>query len=111
MLADAEEKRQKPEELKQSSKEEEKQKAQNIQWGDAIKEASGERVKDDPAKLRKALKRREAKKKKSAKAWKSRMDNTKEKMDERQKIRSHNLNKRKLGGSAGANLSKKRIAT
>ena len=110
MLADAEEKKRRLEELKHGT-EEEKQKAQNIQWGDAIKEASGERVKDDPAKLRKALKRREAKKKKSAKAWKSRMDNTKEKMDERQKIRSHNLNKRKLGGSAGANLSKKRIAT
>ena len=110
MLADAEEKKKRLEELKHGT-DEDKQKAENIQWGDTIKEASGERVKDDPAKLRKVLKRREAKKKKSAKAWKSRMENTKEKMDERQKIRSHNLNKRKLGGSAGANLSKKRIAT
>ena len=39
------------------------------------------------------------------------MDQTKSKMDERQKIRSHNLNTRKLGGAAGANLSKKRIVT
>ena len=109
MLADAEAKRQKLEELKSSSKEEDKEKAANIQWGDLIKEASGERVKDDPAKLKKAIKRKEAQKKKSTKAWKSRMVQTKQKMDERQKIRSHNLDKRKLGGSAGANLSKKKI--
>mmetsp|Transcript_16641 Transcript_16641/g.40595 ORF Transcript_16641/g.40595 Transcript_16641/m.40595 type:complete len:174 (-) Transcript_16641:96-617(-) len=110
LLADAEEKKHRLEELKKGTSEE-KQKAENMMWGDTIKEASGERVKDDPAKLRKALKRRDAKKKKSSKAWKSRMEQTKEKMDERQKIRNHNLSKRKLGGSAGANLSSKRIAT
>mmetsp|Transcript_21104 Transcript_21104/g.37965 ORF Transcript_21104/g.37965 Transcript_21104/m.37965 type:complete len:398 (-) Transcript_21104:159-1352(-) len=110
MLADAEAKKKRLEELKQGN-EEEKQKAANMQWGDAIKEASGERVKDDPAKIKKALKRKAAKKQKSATAWKNRMEHTKQKMDERQKIRNHNLNKRKMGGSAGANLSKKRIAT
>jgi hypothetical protein len=61
--------------------------------------------------IKKALKRKAAKKQKSAKAWQTRMEQTKQKMDERQKIRSHNLNKRKLGGSAAANLSKKRIVT
>lgn len=110
MLADAEAKKQRLEDLKRGS-EEEKQQAANIEWGDALKEASGERVKDDPAKLKKALKRKAAKKQKSTKAWKSRLDQTKQKMDERQKIRNHNLNKRKQGGSAGANLSKKRIAS
>ena len=110
MLADAEAKKQRLEELKKGN-EDEKQKAANIEWGDAIKEASGERVKDDPALIKKALKRKAVKKQKSAKAWQTRMEQTKQKMDERQKIRSHNLNKRKLGGSAGANLSKKRIAT
>eukprot|EP00980_Cylindrotheca_fusiformis_P013341 scaffold3399_cov117-Cylindrotheca_fusiformis.AAC.11 len=110
MLADAEEKKQRLEELKKGN-EEEKEKAEKLVWGDTIKEAAGERVKDDPAKLRKALKRRDAKKKKSAKAWKSRMEQTKDKMDDRQRIRNHNLSKRKLGGSAGANLSKKKIAT
>jgi hypothetical protein len=110
MLADAEAKKQRLEELKRGN-EAEKQKAANMEWGDAIKEASGERVKDDPAKLKKALKRKVVKKQKSSKAWKSRLDQTQQKMDERQKIRNHNLNKRKLGGSAGANLSKKRIAT
>ena len=111
MLADAESKKQRLQELAQSNDPQDKTKAANIQWGTAIKEASGERVKDDPAKLKKALKRQEAKKSKSAKAWKSRMDQTKAKMDERQKIRNHNLGKRKLGGSEGANLSRKRIDT
>ena len=111
MLADAEAKRQRLEELKQSQKEDDKEKAANIEWGDAIKEASGDRVKDDPAKLKKALKRQAAKKTKSAKSWKSRMDHTQQKMNERQKIRQHNLAKRKQGGAAGANLSKKRIVT
>lgn len=111
MLADAEAKQQRLQELKQSQKEEDKKKAANIEWGDAIKEAAGDRVKEDPAKLKKALKRQAAKKTKSAKAWKSRMEQTQQKMDDRQKIRNHNLTKRKQGGAAGANLSKKRIVT
>lgn len=110
MLADAEAKKQRLEDLKRGN-ETEKEKAANLEWGDAIKEASGERVKDDPNKLKKALKRKAVKKQKSTKAWKTRLDQTQQKMDERQKIRNHNLNKRKVGGSAGANLSKKRIAT
>jgi hypothetical protein len=110
LLADAEDKKQRLEELKKGT-EDDKEKATKILWGDTIKEAAGDRIKDDPAKLRKALKKRDVKKKKSAKAWKSRMDQTKEKMDGRQKIRNHNLTARKLGGSAGANLSSKKIAT
>jgi len=109
LLADAEQKKQRLEELKRGN-EEEKAKAKHLLWGDTLKEASGERVKDDPAKLRKELKRKVAKKQKSTKAWKSRMEQSKEKMDDRQRVRKHNLDKRKLGGAAGANLSKKRIA-
>lgn len=108
LLADAEQKKQRLDELKRGN-EEEKKKAKNIMWGDTLKEASGERVKDDPAKLKRELKRKIAKKKKSRKAWQSRMEQTKEKTDDRQRIRKHNLDKRKLGGTAGANLSKKQI--
>lgn len=111
MLADAESKKQRLEELKKSSSDQDQLKAANIEWGDAIKEASGERIKDDPAKLKKALKRKATKKQKSTKAWKARLQQTQQKMDERQKVRNHNLNKRKLGGAAGANLSKKRISS
>jgi DNA excision repair protein ERCC-4 len=110
LLADAEQKRQKLEELKKGS-EEDKEKALKMVWGDTLKEASGERVKDDPAKLKKELKRKLAKKQKSSKAWKSRLEQTREKMDSRQKIRKHNLDARKLGGEVAANLSKKRIVT
>mmetsp|Transcript_3278 Transcript_3278/g.8793 ORF Transcript_3278/g.8793 Transcript_3278/m.8793 type:complete len:414 (+) Transcript_3278:155-1396(+) len=109
LLADAESKKKRLEELKKSDRPEDKEKAANIAWGDALKEADGKRVKDDPAKIKKALKRKASKKLKSAKAWKTRMDTTKSKMDERQKIRNHNLSRRKMGGSAGANLSSKRI--
>jgi len=109
MLADAESKKQRLEELKKSNKPEDKEKAANIVWGDTIKEATGERVKDDPARIKKAMKRKATKKLKSAKAWKTRTESTQQKMDERQKIRNHNLNRRKMGGSDGANLSSKRI--
>lgn len=109
MLADAEEKKKKLEELKRSENETDKMKAEQMEWSDALKEATGERVKDDPKKLRKALKRKIAKKEQSAKAWKSRIEQTKQKMDERQKIRTHNLTKRSQGGTVGANLSRKRI--
>jgi len=111
LLADAQAKKARLEELTASTNEQDKTKAANMQWGSAIKEASGERVKDDPAKLKKALKRQAAKKTKSAKAWKSRLDQTQQKIDERQKIRNHNLQKRKVGGAEGANLSKKKIAS
>ena len=59
--------------------------------------------------LKKAIKRKAKKKQKSQEAWKSRMEQTQEKMDERQKIRTHNVKQRAKGGAAGANLSKKRI--
>ena len=110
LLADAEEKKQRLIELKRGN-EQDKQKALDMQWGDTLREASGERVKDDPAKLKRELKRKLAKKQKSAKAWKSRLDQKKETMEQRLKIRKHNVETRKLGGEAGANLSKKRIAT
>lgn len=111
MLADAESKKQRLEELKKSNDPSDKQKAANIDWGDALKEATGERVKDDPAKIKKALKRKATKKLKSQKAWKTRMESTQQQMDEKQKIRNHNLRQRRMGGSTGANLSSKRIET
>lgn len=37
------------------------------------------------------------------------MDQTRDKIDERQSIRNHNLKQRGIGGNAGANLSSKRI--
>lgn len=110
MLADAEEKRKRLQEFKRGS-EEEKAKATAIQWADTLKEADGQRVKDDPAKLKKAIKKKAAKKAKSQKAWKSRMEQTAAAKDEKQTIRQHNLAARKQGGAVGANLSKKKIVS
>ena len=59
--------------------------------------------------LKKAIKRKAKKKAKSQEAWNSRVEQTKEKIDERQKIRTHNIKQRAIGGTTGANLSKKRI--
>jgi len=109
MLADAEEKKKRLEELKRSDLDVDKEKADKIVWTDALREASGKRTKDDPKKIKKVIKQKIAKKEKSAKAWKNRMQQTKQKMDDRQKMRSHNLDKRRQGGAVGANLSKKRI--
>lgn len=111
LLEEAEAKKQRLKELKASGDADDKAKAKKMEWGDALKAASGENGKEaDPNLLKKAIKRKAKKKAKSQEAWKSRMEQTKDKMDERQKIRSHNIGKRALGGAAGANLSKKRIA-
>ena len=64
---------------------------------------------DDTTILKKAIKRKAKKKAKSQEVWKARMEQVKDKMDERQQIRVHNISQRKLGGAIGANLSKKRI--
>ncbi len=64
---------------------------------------------NDPALLKKALKRKAKKKSASAKAWNSRVEKAKDAVVERQRIRSHNLDQRKLGGATAANLSSKRI--
>ena len=111
LLADAEAKRQKLQALQKSSDAQDKEKANAMQWSDAFREADGTRVKDDPSKLRKAVKRREAKKNKSQKAWKTRLEQQSQSSKSRQQIRQHNLQMRKRGGVAGANLSKKKIAS
>lgn len=110
LLAEAEAKKLRLRELKESCDNEDKVKAKNIEWGDTLKAASGTKTREtDPAHLKKALKRKVKKKAKSAVAWKSRLEQTKDKMDQRQQIRNHNIKQRTIGGAAGSNLSKKRI--
>lgn len=108
LLALAQRKKQRLQELKAGT-DADKEKAKNIQWGDTLKAATGEKVNDDTTILKKAIKRKVKKKVKSQEAWKARMEQVKDKMDERQQIRVHNISQRKLGGVIGANLSKKRI--
>ena len=110
ILEDAEAKRKKLEELKKGSRDD-KAKASAMQWSDTLKEADGQRVKDDPSKIKKQLKKKAAKKSKSQKAWKARMEQMAAAKDDRQKIRQHNLSARKQGGAIGSNLSKKKTST
>lgn len=111
LLADAEKKQQRLKELKASSDKEDREKAQNIEWGEALKTAEGKNLRKttDPKLIKKEMKKRAKKKAASAKTWGDRVDQVKEQKDKRQQIRSHNLDARKQGGSLAANLSSKRI--
>jgi len=109
LLAVAAKNKEKLEKLKASEDPDDKEKAERMKWGDTLKVADGTRTNNDPALLKKAIKRKAKRKAKSQKSWKTRMEGVKTKMDERQNIRQHNIGQRKLGGAAGANLSSKRI--
>jgi hypothetical protein len=102
LLADAEAKKAKLEALRQSSEAKDRHEATKLQWADAIQEASGTRVKNDPAKIKKALKHKAAKKQKSQKAWKSRMEQVQKAQDDRQRQRTQNLQARKNKGRGAA---------
>jgi len=87
------------------------EKASKIQWSDTLQSAAGEKVhlKNDPQLIKKAIKRKQKKKERSAAKWNARLETQADAMKERQSIRNHNIGQRKIGGSAGANLSKKRM--
>jgi len=114
MMEEAEQKKQKLIALKEKARqgdEEAAEKASKIDWSDTLKSAAGNKVhlKNDPALIKKAIKRKQKKKEKSAAKWKTRNDTKSDAMKEKQAIRNHNIGQRILGGSAGANLSKKRL--
>lgn len=96
LLAAAEEKKQRLAALRQS--EEGKEKAKQEVWGDAIRVAGGEELKDNPAALKKTIKRKEKDKAKSAKEWDKRLAGQKKDQSARQSKREENLNKKKQGG-------------
>lgn len=100
LLAAAEEKKQRLAELRQS--EEGKEKAKQEEWTDAIELAGGATIKDNPAALKKMIKRKEKDKAKSAATWENRMAGQKKEQSKRQDKREENLNKRKKGGAAAA---------
>ena len=94
LLEEAEKKRQRLEELKKAGSEG-KQRAKDEMWVDALKEASGEKVYDNSAEIRKALKRREKRKEKSAKQWKERLDRVSSEKTAKIVKREANIMKRK----------------
>ncbi|KAJ5648056.1 hypothetical protein N7490_004428 [Penicillium lividum] len=64
-------------------------------WLNAKKRAHGERIRDDTSLLKKALKRKETAKSKSAREWKDRIETVSKMKDQRQKQREENLRKRR----------------
>ena len=84
--------------------EKQKEVAEKEAWLTARRRAEGERIHDDEAMLKKAVKRKEVAKKKSEKAWKERAAGVQLAQREKQKKREGNLRKRredKLLGRAG----------
>ncbi|CAM9219502.1 unnamed protein product [Chrysoparadoxa australica] len=77
--------------------EEGKAKAKEEQWADALKVAGGTKVKDNPAAIKKAIKRKENAKKKSAQKWGDRTQKVAEQQRAKQNSREENLKKRRLG--------------
>lgn len=100
LLAKAEEKKQRLAGLRQS--EEGKEKAKQEGWADAIRVAGGAEVKDNPAALKKMIKRKEKDKAKSAKKWEDRLAGQKKEQSKKQDKREENLKRRKNGGAAAA---------
>ncbi|KAI8921247.1 surfeit locus protein 6-domain-containing protein [Powellomyces hirtus] len=93
-LKQAEAKKQKLEKLKETDK----QKAESIQesatWNKLLKQAEGEKVKDDVKLLKKSLKRKEQTKQKSASAWADRQASSTKEKEDRLKKREENIKAR-----------------
>ncbi|KHO01065.1 ribosome biogenesis protein Rrp14-C [Metarhizium album ARSEF 1941] len=78
--------------------------AEKEAWLTARRRAEGEKIRDDEAMLKKAVKRKESAKKKSEKAWTERAKGVQQAQKERQKKREENIKQRreeKLLGKAG----------
>ncbi|KAL3871456.1 hypothetical protein ACJMK2_039452 [Sinanodonta woodiana] len=68
---------------------------EKLQWQAAIHRAEGEKVKDNPELLKKALKRKEKMKDKRKKKWDERVQQTEQRMDAKQQKRQQNIKSKK----------------
>lgn len=68
---------------------------QKYVWQDVMKKAKGEKIKDDPTKLKKAIKRKEKMKESRKKKWESRKATEDKAQKDRQQKRQDNIQKRK----------------
>ena len=69
----------------------------NVQWRDATSRAAGYKIADDPAALRKALKKKAKQKLASAEAWAARVKEVDESKKSKQELRNANLAARREG--------------
>lgn len=100
LLAAAEEKKRRLAGLRES--EEGKEKAKQEGWADAMRVAGGAELKDNPAALKKMIKRKEKDKAKSAAKWEDRLSGQRKEQSKQQDKREENLNRRKNGGTGTA---------
>lgn len=69
------------------------EKAKQVHWKNALDKAQGIKVKDDPKMIRKAMKRKDAEKKKHKKKWAERTEKLEEAKKQRQKKRKERIKK------------------
>ena len=89
LLAKAERQQKKLQQLKETDERKGEELEAKLSWKKALSHAKGEKIRDDPALLKKTIKRQDAKKRKSRKEWKARASQVellkKRKQDLRQK--------------------------
>jgi hypothetical protein len=95
LLENIERRKTKIENLKEKDAEKAKKLEQKNAWQSVMLRAEGEKVKDDPALLKKALKKKEKMKEKKKAKWAERQDTVNKKMEKRQEKRQKNIQDRK----------------
>lgn len=94
LLEKAEDRNKKLQEMRKTDGEKAKEIVQKEAWRKAFRKSEGMKQKDDPALLRKSLKRKEKLKSKREKEWKGRVDNQAKQMKEKQQQRQKNIKER-----------------
>ena len=94
LLARAEAKQKKLEELTEQDLRKGRELHEQLKWQHALGQAAGKKMKDNPALLQKTLKRIDKRKAKSRKEWKQRADREQRKIEKRQEIRQKHIEER-----------------
>ncbi|KAH9507339.1 hypothetical protein Btru_057812 [Bulinus truncatus] len=95
LLEKVEKQKERVEKLKEKDPEAGRKLEKNIQWQNVFSKAKGEKVKDDPTLLKKAVKRKEKIKEKKQKQWGERVKAVEDLKKKRQDKRQTNIDKRK----------------
>lgn len=97
LLKQAKKKKEKLSEAEMLNKDQAQEMVQKEMWKSALLKAEGVKVKDNPELLKKAVKRRELKKKSSQHKWEERTKTLAKQMKDRQDKRTRNIAKKKEG--------------
>jgi len=97
LLKQAKKKNEKMSEAQTQSKDQVQEMTKKEVWKSALLKAEGVKVKDNPELLKKAVKRREHKKKSSQRKWEERTNTLAKQMKDRQDKRARNIAKKKEG--------------